>query len=76
MKEQIFKGKVVWFNTIKGYGFIQWEKNGQSQQDMFVHFSDISQEGFKNLLKDQEVNFCLGKNRNDKPKAVNVSIIS
>lgn len=69
------KGKVIWFDTIKGYGFISWEENGVPQKDMFVHFSDINQDGFKNLKKDQEVSFNIGKNRNDEPKAIDIVIL-
>jgi CspA family cold shock protein len=39
------QGRVKWFNNAKGYGFIEQE-NGE---DVFVHFSVISGEGFKTL---------------------------
>ena len=38
-------GKVKWFNTSKGYGFIQRE----GAKDLFVHFSGIKSDGFKTL---------------------------
>jgi len=46
-------GKVKWFNESKGFGFIEQE-NGE---DVFVHFSAISGDGFKTLYDDQKVTF-------------------
>ncbi len=47
------KGTVKWFNAEKGYGFISRE-NGE---DVFVHFSAITMDGFKTLEEGQEVSF-------------------
>ena len=49
------KGTVKWFNGAKGYGFI--EREGGS--DVFVHYSAIRGEGFKNLEEGQNVEFNL-----------------
>ncbi len=46
-------GKVKWFNASKGYGFIE-QDNGE---DVFVHFSQIQDEGFKTLNEGQSVQF-------------------
>lgn len=46
-------GKVKWFNNAKGYGFI--EQPGE--QDIFVHYSAISGEGYKTLTQGEEVEF-------------------
>ena len=46
-------GKVKWFNSQKGYGFITPE----SGKDVFVHHSAIQGEGFKTLEEGQEVEF-------------------
>ena len=43
-------GKVKWFDTKKGYGFI----TGEQGQDVFVHYTSIIGEGFRSL-KDGEV---------------------
>lgn len=47
------KGKVKWFNNNKGFGFIEQE-NGQ---DVFVHYSAISGDGYKTLAEGQLVEF-------------------
>jgi CspA family cold shock protein len=48
-------GIVKWFNTEKGYGFIQRE----GANDVFVHYSAIQAEGFKNLVEGQRVEFTV-----------------
>ena len=46
-------GMVKWFNNAKGYGFI--EQPGE--QDIFVHYSAITGDGYKTLIQGQEVEF-------------------
>jgi CspA family cold shock protein len=47
------RGKVKWFNGKKGYGFIEIE----SGEDVFVHFSEIQMDGYKDLEEGQAVEF-------------------
>ncbi|AOY76366.1 cold-shock protein [Clostridium formicaceticum] len=62
------KGTVKWFNAEKGYGFISRE-NGD---DVFVHFSAITMDGFKTLEEGQTVEFEIVQG--DKgPQATNVT---
>jgi CspA family cold shock protein len=49
-------GTVKWFNDAKGFGFIQ---QGESEQDIFVHFRSIQGEGYRSLNQGQEVEFEL-----------------
>ncbi len=46
-------GKVKWFSTEKGYGFIETAEGG----DVFVHYSAIQGDGFKTLEEGQSVVF-------------------
>jgi CspA family cold shock protein len=47
-------GTVKWFNNSKGFGFIQTEEGGE---DVFVHYSAITAEGYKTLKEGQPVTF-------------------
>jgi len=49
----VARGKVKWFNSSKGYGFIAQDQGS----DVFVHFSAIQGDGFKTLDEGQEVEF-------------------
>lgn len=63
------KGKVKWFNAEKGFGFIERE-NGN---DVFVHFSAITMDGYKSLAEGQEVKFEVIEGAKG-PQASNVSL--
>ncbi|HTX91275.1 MAG TPA: cold-shock protein [Anaerolineales bacterium] len=69
MSERIV-GTVKWFNGSKGYGFISRE-NGP---DVFVHYSAIQSEGFRNLDEGQKVEFEVTQG-NKGPQASNVTIL-
>ncbi|NLY72507.1 MAG: cold-shock protein [Tissierellia bacterium] len=67
------KGTVKWFNSAKGFGFISREDGGG---DVFVHFSAIQGDGYKELQEGQKVSFDLEEDtRNGKgERAVNVVV--
>ena len=70
MSERII-GTVKWFNGDKGYGFIAREGGA----DVFVHFSAIQSDGFRNLQEGQKVVFTVEKGPKG-PQATNVSMMS
>ena len=61
------QGTVKWFNAEKGFGFIEVE----GENDVFVHFSAINQEGYKSLEEGQSVEFEVVEGDRG-PKAANV----
>jgi len=62
-------GTVQWFSRVKGYGFIR--PDGQ-EEDVFVHYSVINGEGYRNLSKGQRVEFMM-EDTSKGPQAVNVT---
>ena len=64
------QGLVKWFNSEKGYGFIEQEGGG----DVFVHFSAIQSSGYKSLNEGQRVQFDVQKGPRG-PEATNVSLL-
>lgn len=48
------RGTVKWFNNVKGYGFLVEEEGAD---DVFVHYSAISGDGFKTLKQGEAVDF-------------------
>jgi CspA family cold shock protein len=63
-------GTVKWFSSEKGFGFIMQEGG----PDVFVHFSGISGEGFRNLEEGQTVEFEV-RDGEKGPQAVDVRVI-
>jgi len=62
------QGTVKWFNSEKGFGFIEVE----GENDVFVHFSAIQGEGFKTLEEGQAVTFDIEDGQRG-PQATNVN---
>jgi CspA family cold shock protein len=60
-------GTVKWFNSEKGYGFIEQEEG----PDVFVHYTAIQAEGFRTLFQGQEVEFTIEEGPKG-PQAANV----
>ncbi len=63
-------GKVKWFDSKKGYGFITEE----SGKEIFVHFSGIAKDGFRSLNEGQTVEFEIGSGSKGE-QAVNVNVV-
>ena len=64
-------GTVKWFYGSKGYGFLAREGGA----DVFVHFSAIQGDGFKNLEEGQKVEFTVEKGPKG-PQATNVVVVN
>lgn len=64
------KGTVKWFNSQKGFGFI----TDETGKDVFVHYSGLNMEGYKNLEENQNVEFEV-VNGEKGPQATNVTVI-
>ncbi|MEN9713971.1 MAG: hypothetical protein RLZZ164_635 [Actinomycetota bacterium] len=63
-------GTVKWFNSEKGFGFITEDGGG----DVFVHFSAIQTDGYKELKENQRVSFDV-KDGDKGKQADNVNVI-
>ena len=63
-------GTVKFFNTDKGYGFIQPD---DGSADRFVHISAVQAAGMQTLNQDQRLNYEVEMGRNGKASAINLS---
>ena len=63
-------GTVKWFNSQKGYGFIQPDKGGK---DVFVHISAVERSGIGSLMEGQRVRYDVIPDRG-KEAAANLSL--
>ena len=68
----VTKGTVKWFNSSKGFGFIEPTDGGN---DVFAHFSEIEMEGYKTLVEGQEVEYELEDGEKG-PKAAKIRAAS
>ena len=64
-------GKVKWFNSKKGYGFITEE---ETNRDIFLHVSALEESKLKTLKEEQELEFEV-KEENNKLQAINLKKI-
>ena len=59
-------GKIKWFNSAKGYGFIE-----QEGKDVFLHVSALEKAGISTLQEGEEIEFEIGENKG-KQNAINI----
>lgn len=64
------KGKVKWFDSKKGYGFL----TGEDGREVFVHFTAIEAEGFKSLREGQPVEYEI-ETGSQGPQAAGVRVV-
>lgn len=69
-EEGLAEGTVKWFSNEKGYGFIERAEG----EDVFVHFSAITMDGYKSLQEGQRVEFEVVQGQKGL-QAANVSVI-
>ena len=62
-------GTVKWFNTQKGYGFIQPE---DGSKDVFVHISAVERSGLGRLVEGQRISYQLERGQQGKTSAVDL----
>lgn len=65
------KGKVKWFNSSKGYGFIQ---PSSGNGDVFVHISEVERAGLGALAEDQSVGYEV-ENKQGKESAIKLQLL-
>ena len=65
-------GAVCWFSNKKGFGFIKRDDEGR---DVFVHFSNVTMDGYKSLKQGQRVEFDIEQIEEKGPNAIYVKLI-
>ncbi len=66
------QGTVKWFNSAKGFGFIEPE---DGSKDAFVHISAVERAGIMSLNEGQKVEYELQPGRNGKSSAENLKLV-
>ena len=66
------QGTVKWFNTQKGYGFINPD---EGDNDVFVHITAVQNSGLNGLNEGQKVTYELEEQRNGKMSAVGLGLV-
>jgi CspA family cold shock protein len=64
-------GTVKWFNTSKGYGFIEPDSG---DKDVFIHISAVEKSGLKTLLENQKVSYETNQDKG-RTSAANIKVI-
>jgi CspA family cold shock protein len=67
--DRMASGTVKWFNSEKGFGFIEQEGGGA---DVFAHYSNIAAQGYRELHEGQKVNFDVTQGQKG-PQAENIT---
>lgn len=65
-------GTVKWFNTTKGYGFIEPDDGGK---DVFVHISAVQRSGLEGLNENQKVSFEMQESRDGRMAASDLQLL-
>jgi len=72
LEHRMITGTVKFFNTTKGYGFIQPD---DGSKDVFVHISAVQRAGMDTLQEKQRVSFELERGQNGKTAAINLKSV-
>lgn len=67
------EGTVKWFNSTKGFGFIQPESGSK---DVFLHISALERAGLSQVDEGQKISYDIEAGRDGRESAVNVRLIS
>jgi CspA family cold shock protein len=65
-------GTVKWFNTTKGFGFIEPEGGGK---DVFVHISAVERSGLTGLADNQKISFEMQEGRDGREMAADLKLL-